>query len=98
MEEDSEKTYIENPIYTIGYPNYEEESVSFDILKSIELLEGFDFNHLCSTEEGSSGSPILNLYNNKIIGIHKESYRESSKNMNKSSFLRLSITEYSNVI
>ena len=41
MEEDSEKTYIGNPIYTIGYPNYEEKSVSFGILKIIELLEGF---------------------------------------------------------
>jgi len=28
--------------------------------------------HKCTTYEGSSGSPILNLQNNKVIGIHKE--------------------------
>ena len=34
--------------------------------------------HTCSTENGPSGSPILNLSNNKVIGIHKQ----SSKNFN----------------
>ena len=28
--------------------------------------------HYCSTEYGSSGSPILNLSNNKVVGIHKK--------------------------
>ena len=28
--------------------------------------------HFCSTEKGPSGSSILNLSNNKIIGIHKQ--------------------------
>ena len=32
----------------------------------------YDFIHYCSTEHGSSGSLILNLSNNKIIGIHKK--------------------------
>ena len=27
--------------------------------------------HLCSTDKGSSGSPILNINNNKLIGIHR---------------------------
>ena len=31
----------------------------------------FKFSHLCSTKEGSSGSPIMNLSNGKIIGIHQ---------------------------
>ena len=26
----------------------------------------------CSTDKGSSGSPILNLQNNKVIGIHNK--------------------------
>ena len=29
--------------------------------------------HTCSTEEGSSGGPLLNSLNYKIIGIHKGS-------------------------
>ena len=42
------------------------------------VITGIDFNneiinHSCPTEFGSSGSPILNLFNNKIIGIHKGS-------------------------
>ena len=27
--------------------------------------------HTCNTKPGSSGSPILNLENNKVIGLHK---------------------------
>ena len=27
-------------------------------------------NHKCNTDGGSSGSPILSLKNNKLIGIH----------------------------
>ena len=43
--------------------------MSYGLLSSIDNNE---IKHICSTENGSSGSPILNLETNKVIGIHKE--------------------------
>ena len=85
--------YNEN-IYIIQYPKYlnkQEASVSYGILK--EIQEEYNIVHLCSTKKGSSGSPILSLENNKVIGIHKES---SNDNFNKGVFLKYSINEYLN--
>jgi surface protein len=48
--------------------------------------------HYCCTEYGSSGSPILNLLNNKIIGIHKE--RVKNKNFNRGTLLKYPIIEF----
>ena len=48
--------------------------------------------HYCSTGNGSSGSPILNLSNNKIIGIHKQSTKTEEYNIG--AFLCNSIKEY----
>ena len=41
-------------------------------------------------QKGSSGSPILNINNNKIIGIHKE----GTKQYNKGTFLNYPIKEF----
>lgn len=49
-----------------------------------------DINHLCSTDRGSSGSPILNLSNYKVFGVHKEAH----KFYNVGTFLRYPIREY----
>ena len=53
-------------------------------------IKNIILNHKCSTEGGSSGSPILNI-NNKLIGIHKERY--NNKN-NKGTFLNYPIKEF----
>ena len=58
------------------YPSHFEENkavVSYGILKSRCEKKTYNLSHLCSTEKGSSGSPILNLLNNKVIGLHKQS-------------------------
>ena len=67
--------YVGNTIYILHYPSHFEESkvaVSYGILKSQSINKTYNFMHFCSTETGSSGSPILNLLNNKVIGVHKE--------------------------
>ena len=67
--ENSESIYsTENSIYIIQYPNFKEAAVSYGILKTIN--DDHHIIHLCSTEKGSSGSPILNLKTNKVIGLH----------------------------
>jgi len=75
---DNNINYIGNTIYTIHYPSsieWDKVGVSFGILKHnfLDKDKEFDFNHYCATERGSSGSPIINSSNNKIIGIHKQS-------------------------
>ena len=47
-------------------------SVSYGILKAIDVEYQHRFYHRCYATEGSSGSPIFRISNNKIkiIGIH----------------------------
>ena len=67
--ENKNKEFIDETIYIIQYPKCK-LALSFGILKDIDLIENYNFSHKCSTEDGSSGAPILNM-NNKVIGIHK---------------------------
>jgi serine/threonine protein kinase len=53
--------------YVLQYVN-REGFISYGVLK--DTIDGHRIIHYCSTEEGSSGSPILNLKNNKVVGIH----------------------------
>jgi len=65
--------YIGESIYILHYPGSKNAAVSYGILKNINKENSYYFEHLCSTDFGSSGAPILNLKNSKIIGVHKES-------------------------
>ena len=86
-------SYIKESIYIIQYEGEKEGvSVSYGIIKGIDEKDKYTFKHLCCTDKGSSGSPILNINNNKIIGIHKES---SSKD-NRGTFLNYTIQDFIN--
>ena len=65
-------------------------SVSYGILK--ETLKNFSFTHCGITTFGSSGSPILNLANNKVIGIHIGSKTNANYNIGK--FLNIPINDF----
>ena len=69
------KKYLdEKPIYIIHYPKNinEKEYVnsSFGILNKIDENKS-EINYFCSTDNGSSGSPILSLSTQQVIGLHK---------------------------
>ena len=69
------KKYLdEKPIYIIHYPKNinEKEYVnsSFGILNKIDENKS-EINYFCSTDNGSSGSPILSLSAQQVIGLHK---------------------------
>ena len=57
-------------IYIIHFPNGNESSLSIGL---IEKIEDDIIQHKCATQKGSSGAPIINLNNYKIIGIHQGS-------------------------
>ena len=82
-------------IYIIHYPIGKELSLSIGL---IDKIKDENITHKCATESGSSGAPIINLNNFKVIGINigadkvlslniglllKESINNFNKNENK---------------
>ena len=63
----SEIIYEDKSIYILQYPNGKNACVSYGVLNNISE---YNIMHKCCTDNGSSGSPILNLETNKVIGIH----------------------------
>ena len=93
LENISNVQYIKDNIYIIQYEGEKDEaSVSYGILQNIDEEEKYTFEHLCSTNTGSSGSPILDIKNNKIIGIHK--WSDKIYNNNKGTFINYPIKEF----
>ena len=70
--------YKDETVYIIQYPEGK-LSVSYGIIGNMCVSEEYNIIHKCSTNTGSSGSPILNINNNKVIGIHKKA-KENKKN------------------
>ena len=87
--EDSDISYNNHSIYIPQYLNGEKAVVSYGIIK---IIDGYNITHFCCTESGSSGSPIMDLLNNKIIGIHKQSRRYL--NINEGTYLKYPINEF----
>ena len=81
--------FVDKSIYILQYPKGKEAAVSYGQLKD---FCNYDVRHTCSTDNGSSGSPILNLENNKVIGIHKEG--SIKYNYNQGTFLKLPLKSF----
>ena len=93
FQDNSEIIYINKSVYVLQYPNGKKACVSYGLLNGIE---NYNINHKCSTDAGSSGSPILNLETNKVIGIH----RGGSINFefNKGTYLKFPLKDFINKI
>ena len=92
------ENYENQGIYILHYPGNEEKAqISFgDGIKKIKKDndDNDDIMHKCHTESGSSGSPILCMATNKVIGIHRGSDR---KGYNYGTFLKFPLNEYKNM-
>ena len=76
---DNIETYYEGKsIYVLHYPTGKNAYFSCGLLNNINKLY---INHKCSTDNGSAGSPILNLENNKVIGIQRKGSGNSDFNL-----------------
>ena len=95
-EDDFNNTYISKSIYALQYPNSDKVSVSYGIIKTIDLNNNYDILHLCSTDKGSSGAPLLNIKTNKLIGIHKGA--SNNYNYNKGTLLVHPFKEFISII
>ena len=86
----NEKIYYEQKsIYILHYIYGKNICASYGILNRINK---YDIIHICSTDSGSSGSPIINLENNKVIGIHKEG--SFNFNFNKGTLLNYPLNDF----
>ena len=65
--ENIELEYINKSINLLHYPK-EKLNVYFWIINNI--IDNKKINYKCTTEDGSSGCPILSLETFKVIGIH----------------------------
>ena len=63
--------YCNESIYIINYPKDKDIVVSYGKPPKLNELE---IKHYCSMGPGSSGSPILLINNQKLIGIHYDSF------------------------
>ena len=92
----SENLYKEDSIYILHYPNGDKASVSCGT--GLEKINDFDIKHLCHTESGSSGGPILSRLTNKVIGIHKGFIKnqKSGNNFNIGTFLKFPLNGLNN--
>ena len=59
--------YNNESLYVLNYPKGENMVVSYGLLNDIDNGK---ISHLCSTDKGSSGSPIISLKTLKLICIH----------------------------
>ena len=67
-------------VYILHYPEGLVSAFSLNIVKYIDFSKNIIY-HLCGTEEGSSGAPILCLNSNKVIGYHIGSDIDSNANL-----------------
>lgn len=67
-----DKKYRQKTVYLIHYPEGKDVRYSLGVIKDI-AEDGFNIRHLCNSQIGSSGGPLICLINFKIMGIHKGS-------------------------
>ena len=63
-------------IYIIQYPEGLKNKLTSGTIQSIDK-DNFGIHHLCLTEKDSSGCPIFNLSNFKVLGIHKGDHKKN---------------------
>ena len=86
----SELIYKDQSVYVLQYLN-DNPYVSYGLLN---IKYKHNIIHKCNIDECSSGSPILNLQNNKLIGIHTQN--SNNLNYNTGTLLKFPIKEFIN--
>ena len=86
----AECAYRKKSIYVLHYTKEQIAAMNPGILKTFD--DNGKFFHLCSTECGSSGGPILLLDNFKVIGFHTSS--SAHLNFNIGTFIKYPIKEF----
>ena len=88
--DDLNEKYKKKSVYIIHYKNGKTVKYSPGIITNITEDKINNINLNCITEEGSSGSPIINLQNYGVIGIHRGFFNK----INKGILLKIPIEEF----
>jgi hypothetical protein len=91
FEENYNEKYRNTQIYLLHYPKGKQMECSVGLIKDIN---GYIIRHLCDSSGGSSGGPIINSYDYKIIGIHIGGAAETAENYNFGTFLKEPLEKY----
>ena len=86
---DLKTLYKNESIYTLHYLNGGKAFASFGILNQ---LNNYNIEHSCEIQSGGDGAPILNLINNKLIGISLKT--KDNLNYNKGIILKYPIEDF----
>ena len=98
FQEDSINLFRNRQIYLLHYPKGVKMEISHGIIKNINVDKGKKtIYHLFDTSGGSSGSPIINAGNFKVIGIHKGPPR-GGQNYNLGTLLKEPIEKFTEEI
>ena len=89
FKDEAENMFKNESIYILHHPNGNEASISYGC--GIEKISYYDIKHECNTDHCSSGGPIINSLNNKVIGIHKGYLKR--KGFNIGTFLKFPLNE-----
>ena len=92
FQDNSNKIFNRKSSYIIQYPEIYNASVSYGL---INLNDDCDkITHFCQATSGSSGSPILNLDSNMVIGVHFGAPENPKFKYNNGTFLKKPINEF----
>ena len=86
----NDKLYLGESIYILHYSNNKNIYVSYGIINNINDKINYNFSHLCKIGKGSYGSPILNISNNKVIGMQGN----NDYNMGIGLFLKYGLNDF----
>ena len=89
--------YSNKSIYLIGYPEDRDVVVSYGEPPNFDLSNESKIFHKCNTKEGASGSPILLINNQKLIGIHYGCLQNFNVEYNNGTLLIYAIIEFSKI-
>ena len=67
---ENKAVFTNMPVYLLHYPDGIEIMKASGIIQNIGE-DNYNIRHLCDSDFGSSGGPLLNLRNFKVVGIHK---------------------------
>ena len=81
-------------IILLHYPQGNEENISYGSIKNIGK-NGYEIEHLCSSDYGSSGGPLINATDFKVIAIHKGA--SINHNYNYGTLLKDPIIEFKKI-
>ena len=89
FKEDFNKLYDKKSVYIVHYEEGKDVKYSLGKIKFIGE-DKYTINHNCKTLTGSSGSPIINLMNFKVAGVHKG----YNKQFNLGTLLKIPIEDF----